>query len=211
MTPLELAQTTQNKIVIIVKISAPFASFKHSYSREYAQSYSVPPPATIYGCLLSLVGETNRTYHRGVKIAIAMASIPKTSTVLRKFRRLKEADLNAKENSIPDFQNVLCGLEIIACVDSSEEKNNLESRIEEALNQPQTIERFGGLSLGESRDLIDDIQILSQIPESLQWLVKDPKGKLKLPYWVDYLGSKDTQWQKFTWGEFSQQAFCEIT
>jgi CRISPR-associated protein Cas5t len=196
--------------MIVVKISAPFASFKHSYSREYAGSYPVPPPSTIYGCLLSLVGETDRTQHQGVRIAIALESIPKNSTVLRTFRRLKKPDLNAKENARPDFQDVLCGLEVVVCIDSTEEPNNLESRIEQAFACPETLDRFGGLSLGESRDLIDDLRILQQLPSSIQWLVKDPKGKVTLPVWVNYQGSENTRWQTFTLGGFSEQAFCKI-
>lgn len=196
--------------MLIVKISAPFASFEHSYSREYAESYSVPPLSTIYGCLLALVGETDRIHHRGVKIAIALESIPRTSTVLRTFRRLKKPNPNAKENARPDFQDILCGLEIVVCIDSTEEPNNLESRIEQAFTCPEELNRFGGLSLGESRDLVDDLRILKQLPPSIQWLVKDPKGNLTLPVWVDRQGSKNTRWQTFTFGGFSEQAFCEI-
>jgi CRISPR-associated protein Cas5t len=207
---LELAKLPES-FMIVVRISAPFASFKHSYSREYAESYPVPPPSTLYGCFLSLVGETDRTHHKGVKIAIALESSPKSTTVLRTFRRLKKPDLNAKENARPDFQDVLCGLEIVVCVDSTEDPHNLESRIEQALTNPEKLVRFGGLSLGESRDLINDIQLLNQIPDSLEWLVPNSKGKLKLPYWVDYLGSKDTRWERFTLLKFCEQAFCQIT
>lgn len=196
--------------MLMLKISAPFATFKHSYSREYAESYPVPTPATVYGCLLSLVGEIDRTRHCGVKIAMALASKPKEATILRTVRRLKNKDVNAKENARPDFQEVLCGLEIVVCVDAANDQNNLERRIETALRHPETVRRFGGLSLGESRDLIDDIIILTELPPGLTWLVTDPKGQLKLPYWVDYLGSKGTKAQKFSLGEFSDLAFCSI-
>ncbi|MDJ0690652.1 MAG: type I-MYXAN CRISPR-associated protein Cas5/Cmx5/DevS [Xenococcaceae cyanobacterium MO_188.B32] len=205
--------------MIFLEISAPFASFKHSYSREYAGSYSYPPPSTIYGCLLSLVGETDMQYHQGVKIAIslcepakltALASKPQTSIVMRTVRRLKNADLNRPSNSKPDFQEILSAIKIIVGVDSSEDTNNLESRIIQALTSPETIERFGGLSLGESRDLINDIQIIKKPSASLQWLTKNTKGKIKLPLIVDYLGSKNTKMEKFSLNDFSDRTFFSI-
>ncbi len=195
---------------MFLEISAPFASFKHSYSREYVGSYPYPPPSTIYGCLLSLVGETNIQHHRGVKIAIALTSKPKSSTVMRTTRRLKNADLNSPSNSKPDFQEILSGIKIIIGVDSSKDKNNLENRIIKALNSPETIQRFGGLSLGESRDLIDDIQILDQPPESIKWLTPNNQGKIKLPLIVDYLSSKNTIFEKFSLDDFCDRTFFSI-
>ena len=196
--------------MIFLEITAPFASFKHSYSREYSGSYSYPPPSTIYGCLLSLVGETDMQRHRGVKIAIALASKPQSSIVMRTTRRLKNADLNSPSNSKPDFQEILSGIKIIVGVDSSEDINNLENRIIQALTNPETIERFGGLSLGESRDLLDDIQIVEKPSESLQWLTKNNKGKIKLPLLVDYLGSKNTKIEKFSLDNYSDRIFISI-
>ena len=193
--------------MIFLKISAPFASFKHSYSREYAGSYTYPPPSTIYGCLLSLVGETDMQHHRGVKIALALASKPQSNIVMRTVRRLKNADLNHPSNSKPDFQEILSGIKIVVGVDSSEDTSNLESKIIEALTSSEKIERFGGLSLGESRDLIDDIQIIKKPSESLQWLTHNKKGKIKLPITVDYFGSKNTKIEKFSLDDFSDRAF----
>ena len=197
--------------MIFLEISAPFASFKHSYSREYAGSYAYPPPSTIYGCLLSLVGETDMQYHRGVKIAIALASKPQSNIVMRTVRRLKNADLNHPSNSKPDFQEVLSGVEIVIGVDSCEDANNLETRIVESLSNSISTERFGGLSLGESKDLIDDIQILEKPSQSLQWLTKNTKGKIKLPLIVDYMGSKNTKMVKFSLDDYSDRSFFSVS
>lgn len=196
--------------MLFVQISAPFTSFKHSYSREYGDTYPVPTPATIYGCLLSLVGETNSLTHRGVRLAIALLSEPQTATVLRTVRRFKNKDINARENSRPDYQSILCGLDIVVGIDSSVDAADLEARVYQALLYPETIERFGGWSLGESRDLIDDVKILSDLPLEARWLVKDNRGRFNLPLIVDYLGSKETQKQKFSFGNFGQEAFCVI-
>ncbi|WP_413261673.1 type I-MYXAN CRISPR-associated protein Cas5/Cmx5/DevS [Floridanema flaviceps] len=196
--------------MIFLQISAPFASFKHSYSREYGDTYSLPTPATIYGCLLSLVGETNLQVHRGVKLAIALLSEPQVATVLRTVRRMKSKDINARENSRPDYQSILCGLDIVVGIDSTQESGNLEARVRQALLHPDTIDRFGGWSLGESRDLIDDVRILPNLPSAARWLVKDDRGRYNLPLVVDYLGSKETQKQKFCLGDFCEEAFCVI-
>ena len=197
--------------MIFLEISAPFASFKHSYSREYAGSYAYPPPSTIYGCLLSLVGETDMQYHRGVKIAIALASKPQSNIVMRTVRRLKNADLNHPSNSKPDFQEVLSGVEIVVGVDSCEDTNDLETRIVESLSNSKFTERFGGLSIGESKDLIDDIQILEKPSQSLQWLTKNTKGKIKLPLIVDYMGSKNTKMVKFSLDDYSDRSFFSVS
>jgi len=109
------------------------------------------------------------------------------------------------------FQEILCGLSYAVCVDSGEEKQSLENRIKVALTQPEKIHRFGGLSLGESRDLIDDIRILEHLPsqQECKWLLKNPNGEA-LPVWVDYQGSENTHWETFILGDFNQQAFCSI-
>ncbi len=196
--------------MIFVQISAPFASFKHSYSREYGDTYPVPTPATLYGCLLSLVGETDLKVHRGVRVAIALLSEPQTATVLRTVRRLKSKDINARDNSRPDYQSILCGLEIVMGIDSSFDAANLEERVRQAVLHPETVERFGGWSLGESRDLIDDVKIIPNLPSKARWLVKDNQGRFNLPLVVDYLGSKGTQKQKFSLGDFCEDAFVDL-
>jgi CRISPR-associated protein Cas5t len=195
--------------MLSLQITAPFATFTNSRSREYAASFKYPSPATIYGLLLSLIGEVDRTRHLGVKIAIGILSEPKSTVLLRTFKRAKDKDINSPVNSRPDYQEVLCGLNLIICVDSSEDKNLLENRILETLNHPEKTERFGGLSLGESRDLVNDLRIIEQLPVSTDWLIRNPKGEA-LPVWVDYQGSENTRWETFTLGSFHQDAFCII-
>jgi len=55
-----------------------------------------------------------------------------------------------------------------------------------------------GLSLGESRDLVNDILWFPKWPQVKgYWLVRDPEGDLPLPVWVDHVGSKGTVWRQF--------------
>ena len=62
----------------------------------------------------------------------------------------------------------------------------------------QKISRFGGLSLGESRDLVNDVVFDPELNGLKgKWLFNDPKGKNLLPIWVDHVGSKRTVWGNF--------------
>lgn len=74
---------------ISLYVSAPVCCFRRPYAREYLEAETVPPPTTVYGFLLSLVGEEERERYEGTRIAIAMLSQPAVSTVLRTAWRFK--------------------------------------------------------------------------------------------------------------------------
>lgn len=187
---------------IALKIEVPIASFPTSRSREYRNTYSVPPPSTVYGMLLSLVGETDRYKHCGVKIAIALLSEPAKSITLRTIRRFKQKKIDHPANSRPDFQEILTGIELVVWVsnDNDKAKPDLCDRITRAFVNPASVKRFGVVCLGESRDLVNKIDLLSEkhLSESLLWLIRDDYGDLSLPYWVDYVGSQNTYWLRYS-------------
>jgi CRISPR-associated protein Cas5t len=193
-------KTVTNRILAL-EIEVPIACFRQSRAREYAETYLVPPPSTVYGMLLSIVGEMDRYKHCGVKLAIALLSHPQKSTVIRTFRRFKKKDIHDPTNSRPDYQELLTDIKFITWVDSQEDKSQptLSERLQQAFSNPALIERFGGLCLGESRDLVNSVTILPENDrtQSLQWLVQDEDGLLTLPYWVDHVGSKGTRWQRY--------------
>ena len=195
--------------MIALRVDVPIASFPTSRSREYRETYPVPPPSTVYGMLLSLVGETDRHKHCGVKIAIALLSEPSKSVTLRKIRRFKKKKIDHKKNTRPDFQELLTGIELIIWINSEEDtaKPSLCDRISQAFSNPALVNRFGALCLGESRDLVDRIDLLpeNERVQSLQWLMKDEYGYLSLPYWVDRVGSKKTRWLRYAWENREQQ------
>ena len=99
--------TTITNTTLALQIEVPIACFRQSRAREYAQTYPAPPPSTVYGMLLSLVGEMNRHKHCGVKIAIALVDKPQKSTVVRTFRRFKKKDIHDPVNTRPDYQDLL--------------------------------------------------------------------------------------------------------
>jgi CRISPR-associated protein Cas5t len=194
--------------ILAIQIEVPIACFRQSRAREYAETYLAPPPSTVYGMLLSIVGEMDRYKHCGVKIAIALLSQPQKSTVIRTFRRFKKKDIHDPTNARPDYQELLTDIRFIVWVDSSGDRSQitLSNRLGQAFANPASIDRFGGLCLGESRDLVNSVTLLPKNHDikSGQWLVRDEDGLLTLPYWVDHVGSKGTRWQRYLVLESSQ-------
>ncbi|GAB1540968.1 type I-MYXAN CRISPR-associated protein Cas5/Cmx5/DevS [Scytonema sp. NUACC21] len=196
-------------MIVALQVEVPIACFRQSRAREYAETYPVPPPSTVYGMLLSTVGEKDRYKHCGTRLAIALLSQPQKSTVLRTFRRFKKKELSDPSNARPDYQELLTDIQFIVWVDSGKDSQplTLPQRIQTAFAHPETIDRFGGICLGESRDLVNTIALLSTInqSESLQWLVKNEDGLLTLPYWVDHVGSRGTRWLRYSLQQIPQQ------
>lgn len=195
--------------MITLEVEVPIACFRQSRAREYAETYSVPPPSTVYGMLLSMVGEIDRYRYLGTKLAIAMLSAPQKSTVIRTFRRFKRKEINDPSNARPDYQELLTDIRLVVWVSaaSASEQPTLSERLRLAFEHPEAVDRFGGLCLGESRDLINAVTLLSSAyqGEALRWLLQDADGVLTLPIWVDHVGSQDTRWRRYTLQQPSDQ------
>jgi CRISPR-associated protein Cas5t len=187
---------------VALQVEVPVACFRQSRAREYAETYPVPPPSTVYGMLLSSVGETDRYKHCRVRLAIALLSHPEKSTVIRTFRRFKKKDIHDASNARPDYQELLTDIRFAVWVDAGGDRGKpaLPQRLQQAFANPASVSRFGGLCLGESRDLVNAVTLLPENyrGESLQWLVRDEDGFLTLPYWVDHVGSQGTRWHRFS-------------
>lgn len=189
--------------IVALRVEAPIVSFRNPHAREFAETYRVPPPSTLYGMLLSLVGEERRARHAGVRLAVAVLGEPAVSTVLRTVWRVKNLSLEpgVGENRRMDFQQLLTDLRAAIWIDSSEEPADTEpltDRVARALREPDTITRYGGLSLGESRDLVDVVEPLRPRPgEDALWLLPDPVGDLTLPVWPDHVAGASTRWARF--------------
>src|SRR5207302_7285590 len=137
-----------------VRVTVPIACFRKGLAREYLETEPLPPPATCYGFLLSLVGETDRRRHVGCRVAPVLVSRPATSVVLRTVWRVKKTPLGSPGNTRPDYQQLLTGpsaddafLHLLIWLDSSEEttaEDRLEDRVRIALTRPANVKRFGG-------------------------------------------------------------------
>jgi CRISPR-associated protein Cas5t len=195
--------------MITLKVEVPIACFRQSRAREYAETYPVPPPSTAYGMLLSIVGEVDRYRHVGTKLAIALLSEPAKSTVIRTFRRFKKKEIAEPSNARPDYQELLTDIRFVVWVNvnSAADSPTLLERLQLAFSDPASIDRFGGLCLGESRDLVNAVTLfpVQHSNEELQWLVQDENGLLTLPIWVDHVGSQGTRWRRYTLQSKSDQ------
>jgi CRISPR-associated protein Cas5t len=183
-----------------LQVSVPVCSFRKPFAREYRETEMVPPPATVYGFLLSLIGEEDRLVYAGTRLAIAVLGYPNVSTVLRKVWRVNNTKYppGIGTNARPDYQELLTGVELAIWVAAGE----LEERLRIAANHPGRINRFGGLSLGESRDLVDEIHYSPEFSGMKGlWLFCDERGRHPLPVWVDHVGSRGTVWQQFSLNE----------
>lgn len=183
-----------------LSVSVPIASFRKGFARDYLETEPLPPPSTCYGFLLALVGETDRTRHIGCRISPVLLGDPPKSTVLRTVWRIKSRSLSVGqgENRTPARQEVLTNVRLVVWLDSTDEEAespSLEQQVESALTHPETIQRFGGLSLGESTHLVDEVNLFpgSEEEAGAIFLCAD-RGRLTLPVWVDHVGSEGTRY-----------------
>ena len=184
-------------------VSVPVASFRVPRAREYFETLPCPPPSTVYGMLLSLVGETNRHAHEGAELAIALLSQPEYSVVLRTLWRVKSRKHGPGlgENKRPDFQELLTDIKLAVWLKKGKNEDApvcLADRVRQVLAAPRTAIRFGGLSLGESTHLVDDMRLLRETDGSHGTiLLQNDEGDLSLPIWADHVGSRGTVWEQF--------------
>jgi CRISPR-associated protein Cas5t len=110
-------------------------------------------------------------------------------------------NIHHSSNARPDYQELLTNVEFVVWVSEGIDKatSTLPERLQQAFIDPASINRFGGLCLGESRDLVNAVTPLREnhTGESLWWLIRDEDGWLTLPYWVDHVGSQGTRWQRY--------------
>jgi CRISPR-associated protein Cas5t len=179
-------------------VRVPVACFRKGLAREYLETERLPPPATCYGFLLSLVGETGSRRHVGCRVAPVLLNRPELSVVLRTVWRVKSRPLGSPGNTRPDYQQLLSPVELVVWLDSSGETANgerLEQRVERALDRPATVSRFGGLSLGESTHLVDEVKRFAPDPgRTGRAFLEHDRGRLTLPVWVDHVGSAGTRY-----------------
>ena len=99
-------------------------------------------------------------------------------------------------NTCPDWQELITGAEVVVFVSSAGEGgSSLERRLSKALEEPCTIRRFGGLSLGESAHLVDVVRPLrgSDLERCPRIFVASEGGDRSMPVWVDHVGSLRTR------------------
>ena len=199
-------------------LDCPCTSFPRSFARDFKETYRYPPPSTVYGLLLSLVGEIDMMAHLGVKLALGfIGDVPPISRIVRKQRHHKFSKTHlgtypSSKFSKPNHQELLTDVKSVLKIDSSEEKAslNLTERIEIALSSPEQIDRFGGLSLGESWAMLNGIRAYRDEDGTIKWLEKDARGLIGLPIWIDRKTTRGT-FQRFSVSDaFSDSCWVTI-
>ena len=100
-----------------------------------------------------------------------MLAEPAKSVTFRKTRRFKFKKLNHPKNTRPDFQEILTGIEFVVYLTTgkAQEEPNLCDRITRAFANPSSVNRFGALCLGESRDIVNKVELLSDVDPNKSW------------------------------------------
>ncbi len=200
-------------------VECPCTSFPRSFARDFKETYPYPPPSTVYGMLLSLVGEVDMVAHVGVKLAIGMiGQNPPISRIVRKQRHHKfaigrtegnkrvskygEGIYPASQFAKPNHQELLTDLRFVVRIDAGDETRvlTLADRVRAALSTPEQISRFGGLSLGESWAMLNGIRMYREGDGLVRWLTLDKRGLIGLPVWID---------RQTTQGTFARFAFTD--
>jgi CRISPR-associated protein Cas5t len=205
---------------MLLYLDCPCTSFPRSFARDYKETYRYPPPSTVYGLLLSLVGEVDMMAHVGVKLAIGIiGNDPPISRIVRKQRHHKFSVKNlgtypTSQFSKPNHHELLTDLQVAIQIDSSEEAAavKLVDRVAIALSTPTQIMRFGGLSLGESWAMVNGVRAYRETDGDIRWLVTDPRGLIGLPIWIDRQSTQGT-FQRFSISELRQRftEHCWVT
>lgn len=198
-------------------LDCPCTSFPRSLARDFKETYRYPPPSTLYGLLLSLVGEEDLTRHIGVKLALGIiGEDPPISRIVRKQRHHKFSKTHlgtypSSKFSKPNHQELLTDVKTVVRIDSGEDSAEvtLVERVAIALTTPNQITRFGGLSLGESWALVNGIRPYRENDGAIRWLVKDCRGLISLPVWIDRKTTRGT-FQRFTLGECSDECWVTV-
>jgi CRISPR-associated protein Cas5t len=198
-------------------LDCPCTSLPRSFAQDYKETYRYPPPSTIYGFLLSLIGEVDMSAHLGVKLAIGIiGQDPPISRIVRKQRHHKFSKTHmgtypSSKFSKPNHQELLTDLQVAVRIDSREERASLKliERVTIAFATPNQVTRFGGLSLGESWAMVNGIRPYREEDGTVRWLVKSNRELISLPVWINRETGQDT-FQRFGWGDFSDDCWVKI-
>ena len=218
----ERADATQegDRAELLLRVHVPIACFRDPFSREYLRTYPIAPLATVYGFLLSMVGEIDRLQHRSAELFVGRLRESPVSRVLRTTYRWKVNDITSGKNRSPDWQELLSDVRLVVGVRDgraeplAEERGTLRTRVEEAFDHPERIDRFGGLSLGESTHLIDGVWRWRNRPieegEALELLRPDTSGTHTLPIWPNHVGASGTRWGTFSLDEIADPNWLPV-
>ena len=205
MPSIVTGTTSATSDILVLRVDVPMTGLRPMWAREYQETYPAPPPSTIYGMLLSLIGveREDKNRHAGLRIAIAMAENTEDSfwqrrekgRIFRKFRRVAQSEKNADPlaDRRPDYQELLLGLEFWLWIDDSQARHPLCGEIRKALDPQKRgeIVRHGALCLGESSHMVNEVT--KDRPRGRgRFVAPCEKGFLSMPVWSDHKSDRPT-------------------
>jgi CRISPR-associated protein Cas5t len=162
-------------------IEAPVASFPRRFAHDYKETYLFPPIRTIYGCILSLIGELDINAYPldCIKLGV-INSCPEVSSICLSYRNPAYSPggkhVKTRTNvyppgvypsslySKPNIKEVVTGTQVVAVIDNT----HLANRVKIAL--VQGCDRFGILSLGESSAMVNVIREYRESDGEILWM-----------------------------------------
>lgn len=201
---------------LCIFVEVPICAFRPRWAREYQETYALPPPATVFGMLLSLAGVDwpHKEQYAGVELALALEQEPdklNKCTVFRKFRRVPQSKANADPlvERRPDYQDLLMDLNFWIWLRDGRAPSSLTERVWRALDREhrKKVARYGALSLGESSHLVNAISLKTQPKGQGYFLRRDPAGYFQLPLWVQHPRCGPGQSRL---GRFSLSPLCDL-
>lgn len=180
----------------------PLTSLRPYEARDYQATYPLPPPATVFGMCLSFIGVAGEevTGFDRTRMGVSGRATSPVSTVLRKMRRDPANPPKGRPNwpsFRPEYQELLVDLTIWFVVARGHAERDLADELLRGLERPSSIDRFGGVSLGESAFLVDSLRVVES-PGSDGWVLRPSRsGSLSMPVWVDFGDRLGTRVRKF--------------
>ena len=167
--------------MIQLYIDAPVASFPRRFAHDYRESYRYPPLTTVFGCILSFIGELDITAYPIDSVDVGVINkYPAISSVCIKYRNIaympggKHAKAREKSYSPgiypaslyskPNIKEVVTGTKIVAQINNEP----LAAKVLYSLHG--ACDRFGILSLGESSAIVNCIREYRPEDGKIFWL-----------------------------------------
>ena len=131
-----------------------------------------------------------KSNYSGVKLAIALEGEPEKTRVFRKLRRVPQANRNADPltSRRPDYQDLLLWLKLWVWLNDGNSEYSLVEKVKQSFDKKQrhTLKRYGGLSLGESSHLVNEITLESPKNKEGKFLATNEQGFYTFPVWVNH-------------------------
>ena len=170
--------------MIQIYIEAPVASFPRRFAHDYKETYLYPPLTTVYGCILSLIGELDISVYPMDSIDVGVINkYPAISSVCVKQRNNaytpggKHAKIRKKSYSPgvypasfyskPNIKEIVVGTKIVVQINNEP----LAARVLYSLHSG--CDRFGILSLGESSAMVNCIREYRPEDGEILWLPRN--------------------------------------